>query len=409
MRDTKLYESLLGLEKPWSVARVELDVELGRVDVWVEHPRGLKWPCPECGERLACRDHARERKWRHLDSCQFQTYLHARIPRVDCPVHGVRQTEVPWALARSRFTALMEAWIINVLLQCATVQGACRLLGLSWDEVWGVLQRAVLRGKERKQVLIVPRYGVDEKSFRKGQSYMTVVCDVDRGTVEHVGDARTTESLETFWDSLTTEQREGIETIAMDMWQGYVTATVNKIPGARTKIVFDHFHIMRYVVDAVDKVRRQEHKALLKRGDETLKGTRQMWLYSRENLPGSYLPTLQEVQQLNLEVSQAWALKESLRKMWDYLSVHWARNFFNDWYAQVMASKLKPIQEVAKLLKRNLDNILTYCEHRVTNSMAEGINSKIMAIKRRVGGFRNAEHFKTAIYFYCGGLDLDPH
>ena len=115
-----------------------------------------------------------------LDTCQFHTHLHARIPQVDCPEHGVVQVRVPWAEARPRFTLLMERLVIDVLTKCATVSRACRLLGLSWDEPWGVMERAVARGQRRKQAKVIQRLGVDEKVFRKGHDYMTVVCDMDR-------------------------------------------------------------------------------------------------------------------------------------------------------------------------------------------------------------------------------------
>ena len=408
MQDTALYEKLLGIEAPWSVTRVALDVEAGRVDVWVDHPDRHQWACPECGNSLGCRDHAPERIWRHLDSCHFQTYLHARIPRVDCPKHGVRQVEIPWAEARSRFTLLMERWVIEVLLQCATVQGACRLLGLKWDAVWGILRRSVERGQARKEATVIARYGVDEKAFKRGHRYMTVVCDLDKATVEYVAEDRTTASLEAFWTSLTPGQREGVECVTMDMWQAYQTATEKQIPDAASKIVFDRFHIMQHMVDAVDKVRREEHKALSAEGDETLKGTRQLWLFNEQNLSDSRRATLKELKALNLKVARAWAMKESLRGLWDYLCPTWARRFFDRWYAWASRSKLKPIEKVAAMLKNRLDNILTYCTHRITNATAEGINSKIMAVKRRAGGYRNPDHFKIAIYFFCGGLDLHP-
>lgn len=408
MQDTALYEKLLGIETPWSVTRVTLDVEAGRVDIFAEHPDRLQWPCPDCQNSLSCRDHAPERIWRHLDSCQFQTYLHARIPRVDCPEHGVRQVAIPWAEARSRFTLLMERWVIEVLLQCATVQGACRLLGLKWDAVWGILRRSVERGQARKEATVIARYGVDEKAFKRGHRYMTVVCDLDAGTVEYVAEDRTTASLEGFWTRLTPEQREGVECVTMDMWQAYQTATEKQIPDASSKIVFDRFHIMQHMVDAVDKVRREEHKALSAEGDETLKGTRQLWLFNEKNLSDARRATLKELKNLNLKVAQAWAMKESIRGLWDYLCPTWARRFFDQWYAWASRSKLKPIEKVAEMLKNRLVNILTYCTHRITNATAEGLNSKIMAVKRRAGGYRNPDHFKTAIYFFCGGLDLHP-
>ena len=168
MRDTELYQRVLGLSEPWFVERVDLKVADKRVEVWVDHPASHTWPCPQCQKLLPCRDHAEERVWRHLATCQFQTHLHARIPRVDCPEHGVLNVMVPWAEARSRFTMLMESLIINVLQECATVTGACELTGVSWDEAFGVMQRAVARGQLRKEALLIKHIGVDEKAFRKG-------------------------------------------------------------------------------------------------------------------------------------------------------------------------------------------------------------------------------------------------
>jgi hypothetical protein len=115
MRDTELYRAILGLESPWTVARVELDVKQQRVDVYAEHGKRKTWPCPECEASCGLHDHDEERTWRHLDSCQFQTYLHASVPRVRCDEHGVRQVRVPWAEPRSRFTLLFERFAIDVL------------------------------------------------------------------------------------------------------------------------------------------------------------------------------------------------------------------------------------------------------------------------------------------------------
>jgi transposase len=408
MKDTDLYQKLLGLEAPWSVESVDLNLSDGRVDVWVGHPANQTWPCANCGKVLACRDHGDSRAWRHLDSCQFKTFLHARIPRVECPEHGVLQVDVPWASARARFTALMERWIIEVLLKAATVKGACELLGLKWDAVWGVLQRAVFRGRARKQALLVPHFGVDEKAFRKGQSYMTVVCDLDRGTVEHVGQGRTIASLEALWTSLTPEQRGAIECVTMDMWQAYETATKAQVPEAEKKIVFDRFHIMKHMVDAVDEVRRQEHKKLQAEGDETLTSSRYLWLRNRENVADRDHQAFEKLRRQSLKVARAWAYKESLRKLWSYVSPFWAGKFFAKWYSAAIRSRLEPVKRVARMIKRKLANVLTYCRQPFTNATAEGLNSKIMAIKRRAGGYRNAEHFETVIYFFCGGLNFDP-
>src|SRR5207237_9640194 len=120
------------------------------------------------------RRHAEERTWRHLDTCQFQTHLHAEIPRLKCPTHGVK-VRVPWAEPRGRFTLLMERLIIDLILQCSTVKGACEIAAVSWDEAWGIMRRAVARGQGRKEARPITYIGVDEKAFRKGHRYHTIV------------------------------------------------------------------------------------------------------------------------------------------------------------------------------------------------------------------------------------------
>ena len=408
MRDTELYERVLGLAEPWSVNDVVLNVDDKRVDVWVEHPAEQRWLCPKCGQSLSCRDHAEERVWRHLDTCQFQTHLHARIPRVDCPEHGVLNVSVPWAEARSRFTLLMECLIIGVLEQCATVTGACKLLGISWDEAFGVMQRAVARGRSRKKALPIRHLGVDEKAYRKGHSYMTVVCDLDRSTVEYVAEDRKAESLAGYFESLSDQCLQAIQGVAMDMWEPYVKAAMERVPLAKEKIVFDRFHIMKHMNDAVNKVRKQEHKALMADGDETLKRTKYLWLYAYENVPDKRVEDFDAIKDGKLKTARAWAIKECLRDLWDYRSAGWARKFFQGWFGWARRSRLEPVKKAAMTIKNHLDNVLTYCKHRITNAVAEGLNSKIMSIKRRACGYRNKENFKLAIYFFCGGLDLHP-
>ena len=408
MHDTELYRQILGLEKPWFVSKVELDIGKQEVSVWVEHEPAVRWPCPECQRELACRDHAEERVWRHLDTCQFRTLLHGRVPRVDCPEHGVLQVKVPWAESRARFTLLMERFIIDVLQQCANLTAAQRILRVSWDEAWGVMDRAVARGLRRKKARAIPYLGVDEKAFRKGHQYMTVVCDLERSTVEHIAEDRKTESLASFYGRLTPKQRRGVQAVAMDMWTPYVEATVQGLPDGEEKIVFDRFHIMGHMGKAVDTVRRQEHRALMAVEDETLKGTKYLWLYNEDNVPEGKRSLFETLRGLHLKVGRAWALKESLRCLWTYLREGMARRFFKQWFWWATHSRLKPVARVAQMFRRHLDHIVTYCRHPITNGVAEGLNSKIMTIKRRACGFRNKHHFKTSVYFYCGGLDLYP-
>lgn len=408
MQDKELYQYILGLKSPWSVAEVRLDVEHQRIDVRVSHPEGTRFGCPECGAVLACYDHAPERQWRHLDSCQFKTLLRASIPRVNCPTHGVKQVEVPWALKGSRFTIIFERFAIDVLSATQTVTGAMRILRTRWDQTWNIIQRAVERGKARKQALPILHIGIDEKAFSKGQSYLSLLYDLDKSTVEAISDGHDTESGIACFSQLSAEQIDSVQAVAMDMSASYVQAAKQVFPLAEEKIVHDRFHVMQLATKAVDQVRRGEHRRLKEEDDDRLAKTRYLWLTSQENLTEKQQAALDKVFDLQLETGKAWGYKEMLRDLWHHDDAASAALYFHDWYRRVIHTRLEPMKKVARTIKARLANVVSYCTHGITNAVAEGINSKIMSIKRRVGGYRNRENFKTAIFFYCGGLNLYP-
>jgi transposase len=407
MDSEELYTALLGLRSPWTVDRVEMDLARQEVSVYVGHLSGSRFRCPHCEREFAVFDHAEERRWRHLDSCQFMTYLYARPPRIDCPEHGKLQAQLPWAESGSRFTNLFEALAIDVLL-AANVKRAAQLLRITWDEAWGVMQRAVLRGRQTKGRSIPARIGVDEKAIAKGHRYMTLVCDLADGTVEYVGEERTQESLAAYFAAFTPAERAGVEAICMDMWPAYINAVQAVVPGAQDKVVFDRFHIMQHVLRALDLVRRRENKTLRSEGDERLLRTKYLWLRSVENLTDEAAERFRDLREATLKTARAWAMKENLRILWDFERQWQAAAFFRRWYFWATHSRLPPMIELARMIKRHLHNVLTYYVHPVTNAVAEGLNSKIAGIQKRACGFRNHDHFKIAVYFHCGGLNLYP-
>jgi transposase len=408
MRDRELYATILGLAAPWTVERVELDLAGNAVHVWLQREDGATVECPECRTPQTIYDH-REREWRHLDTCQLETRLHARVPRVDCPTHGVLQIGVPWATPGSQFTLLFERLAID-WLQTAATSAVARRLQVSWDEAWGIMRRAVARGLTRRGALTVTHVGVDEKSFQRRHDYVTVVTDLTAPRVLFVADDRKRESLEAFWAlGLTDTQRAQIEAIAMDMWAPYVQATRACIPDADTKIVFDKFHVAKHLNEGVDRVRRAEARELQAQGDDRLVGTKYPWLRHPEHFTTEAWRTFRVLRTSTLKVARAWALKETVMCLWDYRYAGPARRFFQQWYRWATHSRLAPMIAKARMLKTHLPNLLTYLKHRITNATSEGLNAKIQWIKYTARGFRNRENFKTAIYFHCGGLDLYPH
>jgi transposase len=363
------------------VDRVSLSSEEREIDVWLEHRRGAEFSCPECRLPLPVYDHVAARRWRHLDYGGRITWLHARIPRVHCLEHGVRQVAAPWALPGSRFTLPFEKHAIDVLLE-TDVLGGARLLRVSWDEAWHLMERAVARGQERKQRRVIPRLGVDEKAVARRHQYVTMVCDLDRGTVEYLAENREKTSLDAYYAGLSQEQLAGIEAVAMDMWDPYIASTLAHVPNGKAKIVFDRFHIMKQMNEAVDTVRKEENRAFLKEDIDILKGSKYLWLAAEENVPEKMAEWFEFIRGLNLKTARAWAIKEALRELWDYRRKGWAELYWKKWYFWATHSRLPPVKKVARMIKSHLANVLSYFDHRITNAVSEGLNSKIQTVKK---------------------------
>ena len=407
MQDRQLYQQILGIVSPWFVSRVELGLEAGEVQVYLEHEKTAIWRCPQCGQVCPLHDHQPERTWRHLDTCQYWTVLHTELPRTRCEEHGVRVVEIPWAEPHGRFTALFERLVID-WLQAASQQAVAERMGLSWDEVHGIMDRAVKRGLARREAEPIRYIGVDEKAFRKRHRYVTVVNDIDRGRVLYVSEDRKRKSLDGFWPTLTEQQLASIKGVAMDMWGPYISSTKEHLPGADEKIVFDKFHVAGHLGKAVDAVRRGENKELRKGGDDRLVGTKYAWLQGRDKFDVKAWRAFCRLRRSNLKTSRAWAMGKQAMKLWGYTYRGAAENHFRWWYRWATHSRLKPMIDKAKMLKTHLKSILNYLSHPITNALNESLNSKIQWVKYTARGFRNQDNFKTAIYFHCGALDLLP-
>jgi transposase len=336
VQDTKLFEAILGIQAPWRISRVALDTTGERVDLW----RSTRTP--------AGRARSASRRCRvtitPTSGCGVISIpVTPDVPpcaRAACRLtHGVRQVRVPWAETRSRFTLLMERLIIDLIQQCSTVTGACRIARVTWDEAWGVMDRAVVRGRARKVAQPIPYIGVDEKAFRKGHRYHTLVCDLERSTVEFVAEDRRHGQFDRLLPDADARPARWTESRS----DGHVGAVYHGdarggCPEGAEKIVFDRCHIMREMTKAVDTVRKHEHRDLLRAGDSPLTGTKYLWLFSDERRPDRHAAAFATLQALNLKVGRACALKEALRTLWTYRQTAAVTRFFSQWYGWAMRS-----------------------------------------------------------------------
>ena len=406
MRNQDFYTQLLGVKPPWYVSKVDLQLSAGEVHIFLELDPLVQLVCPICGRTVPGYD-KRERRWRHLDTFQYKTVLIAEVPRVQCPHDGIHQVPVPWAASQSRFTTMFEALAIDWLHE-ASVSAVSRLLGCSWDELDGIMQRAVTRGLQRREPPSPQHLGVDETSFQKRHEYVTVVVDHTRGHVLYVADGRGQASLDAFYETLDQDQLDRIASVTMDMHAPYIQSTLTHVPAATRKIAFDKFHVAKHLGEGVDKVRRQEHRALQKAGDERLKHTKYLWLKNPEHMSQTLWQSFRALRQSSLHTARAWALKEMAMTLWAYVSRGWAEKSWRQWLAWVQRCRLEPMVKVGRTIRNHLWGIINAVILKITNARSEGMNAKIQKLKVWACGYRNRQRFRRAILFHLGGLNLYP-
>jgi transposase len=408
MSDPKIYTQLLRLSDPWHISRIEVDVPGEAAHVFIDH-RHVQMPCPTCGNLCNVRDHTEERLFRHLDLWQCKTWLHARLPRTECPVHGVLRASLPWAEPGSRFSQQFEGRVIMALQACKTVTGASTLMRISWEEAHGIMIRAVARGLLRREEVDMPHLAVDEKSYgRGGKKFVTILMDLSRGIVHGTSPGRSKESLKGLLKGLTSGQMKAVSAVAMDMHDPYRDAVRESFPVPCPAVVHDRFHIAKHMNEALNDVRKAEAIMLTKDDDDTLTGTRQLWLFGKENIPERRKAEFSKLKRSDLATAEVWAQKENLRRLWDHRTTRDARRHFKAWATWVRNSGRARVIKVAAMIESRLEDVISYCRHPISSGPMEGMNSVIMAIQRAGRGYRHADTFGTAILFFCGGLNMAP-
>jgi transposase len=406
------YAMLLGLGEDWDVADVHFSLERKKIEISLVF-KGKTLVCPECGIEGKRYDFVPERSWRHLDVMQFETIITAKTPRIGCKTCGVKIVAVPWAEKSSRFTLLFEEFCIDILQACRSVKAASELLRLDWKSVQAIIERAVIRGLVDRELDDIEHLSLDEKSTKKGHNYMTVLTDLNNHRIIDVVKGHDEASTDWIWAPFTDEQRERVKAVACDMWQAFVNSITSNLPNA--EIVHDKFHVKKKLTEAVDSVRKQEHKALLKSSKEltgkpesVLTGTKYLWLKNEDNLTESQELRFSSIREINLKTGRAWALKESFDDFWNYRYAGNALKYFKNWFGWARRSQLEPIKSAALTLKRRLDQLLTYFRYRITSGASEGFNSAIESLKLNAKGFRNFRNFRFRVLFFHGKLRLKP-
>lgn len=363
------------------------------------HPR-----CGVCGSPGDYRDTLSERRFRHVPLWAIPVTLVYAPCRVMCPhCKSVHVESMPWAAGKKRltraFAVAIATWAKSLPWQQVARQFQC-----SWGTVAAAVAYVVAFGLARRDLSDVTHIGIDEISRQKGHVYLTNVYDLKTGTLIWSGEGRTRETLAAFFGFFGKERTAKLIGICCDMWPSYIDTIRAKAPQAT--LVFDKFHIVRQLTEAVDKVRRQEVAEKNQEHQGVLAGTRYIWLKNPWNLTDRQKASLSFLETLNLKIHRAYLLKESFRDFWQSGSRERAKKFMDQWFSWAMESKIKPMQDFALLLKRHEENILTYFVMPISNGAVEGLNNKAKVISHRAYGFRSAKNYILNLYHCMGDLPM---
>jgi len=397
MRDTDLFQLALGLSPPWTVTRSAFDVGDGRLDLYVDFPRGSRFACPDCGREGCAVYDTKDDTWRHLDFFQHRTELHARAPRVTCPDCGVRKVATPWARPGSGFTLLFEAYVL-ALAKAMPIANAAKRVGEHDTRLWRIVEHYVWRAVEALDLSEVRRIAADETSARRGHDYISLFVDMARRKVVYVTEGKDAATVKAFKEFLESHggDAKAVTDASIDMGAAFEAGIRENFPNA--KITFDKFHVIKLANEAVDEVRRQEAK-----DNFQIKGRRYIFLKNVDRLTSDEKQALSELEAQNLDTTQAMQIRMNLQQLFA-MDAKAARRFLNRWNAWVQVCDLGPMKRLAKTIMAKSAGILRSIETGLSNGVLEAINGNVQAAKRKAKGYRSKRNLKAIVYLIAGDV-----
>lgn len=396
------FNSLLSFPSYWIVEKIEHNSKTDDVLIYVRFDTNeYKDKYPDLYYGL--HDYNSYRTWRHLDILQYKTYIKARLPRLKDENGNVKTLEPYWGDITSRTTYLFENKVIATLLATKNQTKTSSLLQCSFSLVNRIIHQSTQRGLQRRDKnTIYKQLSIDEKSFKKGHNYVTILSNPETGNIVDVSEGRTKVSCKELINSnLSTDQKEQVEQVSTDMWEAFINSVKEILP--KSKIVHDRFHLIQYLNKAVDLVRRREVKTY-----EELRNSRYALLKNQCNLTLKQHFKFEEVLSLNTKVSLAWRLKESFKSLFNSPDYQEAHSRFSEWLSFCNWENIPEISKVTKMFKNHIVGVCNALSETISNAMAERLNGKIQELKTIGRGYRTFQNFRSAILFFNGGLNLYP-
>jgi len=375
----------------------------GTVEVEVRRRCNAKPRCPVCRRALTGRIICKRREWRHLDLIRQRTVVVAQLREGYCSKHGRRVERVPWAAPGSRHTHAFDEAVAS-LVQVADKTAAGRMFRVSWRTVGRIVERVVSRKLSKDRFDGLEFIGIDETSYKRGHRYMTVVVNLMTGRVVWMGEGKSAGTLASFFEELGPRRCERLRMVAMDMTGAYKTAIDECVP--HVDIVYDRYHVVKLLLDAIDEIRREEVGKL--EGDErkALKNTRFSLLRNpKRHLSRKDVAAVERVRRSNRALARAYELRCDFEELWEITDPDAAREFAMNWTRAALRSRRKPLRRFAKTVRKHLDGILGYFRYwGTTSGVVEGTNNKIKLAVHRAYGFHSVTALMSMVYLCCAGI-----
>lgn len=399
----QLFEKALNIQKPYFIADVKFDEQKKQLDIHVDFERGstFKIKTPDGKEVEGKAYDTVKKTWRHLNFFEHECFLHAWVPRIKHD-NGIKQVETPWEGIANGFTLLFEALMMMMCL-AMPVYKVSKILHVSDDKIWRTLTTYVKRAIQQTDLSGIKAVGMDETSRARGHDYITLFVDLDKRNTIFVTEGKDSSTIQEFAKILV--ERNGhpdnILEVSCDMSPAFIKGVRENLQNA--EITFDRFHVMKFLTDAVDLVRREEN-----RSDPTLKRLRYLFLRNECDLKPDDKSTLDALRLAGTaqKTLKAHLIKERFRDIYQAESLYVFKKLLKKWYFWASHSRIKPIIDAARSIKKHWDGIIRWKETGYTNAILEGLNSIIQAVKARARGYRNPENFKTMVYLVTGKLNF---
>jgi transposase len=371
---------------------------------------GNVYICSGCGKEVKSKHSSRVQEVRHLHLWKYLTILRIQKVKVRCPGCGVKVEKLDFLDRNSRQTVELTHQV-SELCKVMSIEDVATFEQLHWQTVKEIDKKAIERAQSERSLEGVTVLGVDEIAVGRGHNYLHIISSLDGSNgseVLYVGEGRKEEDLRPFWRWFGKDRARKITHGVMDMAKGFINSFRANCP--TIKIIYDKFHIMRHLLNALNEVRKAEFRKAAKKARGQLSGKKFILLKRMSNLRGEARKTLKELLRVNRRIYKAHLLKESFGQLWSYIYKGAARRFWEDWKEQLKWQRLEPYKRFAKMIDNHIEGILGYCDKKVSLGYIEGTNLKAKNIIRRAYGYRDKEYMKLKIIQGCSSIGVfKPH